>query len=91
MSLANSSAFGFLVIINELERDLGGTHDFIRNFIWAAPPPTIVPRESPKQNRGLLRVSQRSSDVFLEHRHKFILFLSRHIQSDYRNNLTISQ
>lgn len=50
MSLANSSVFGFLVIINELERDLGGTHDFIRNFIWAAPPPTIVPRESPRQN-----------------------------------------
>ena len=50
MSLANSLAFGFLVIINEPECDLGRNRDFIRNFIWAAPPPTIVPRESPRQN-----------------------------------------
>ena len=58
MSLTkNSSAFWFLVIINELERDLGGNRDFIRNFIWAAPPPTIVPRGSPKQNWLIASIS----------------------------------
>lgn len=66
MSLANSSAFGLLVIINELERDLGGNRDFIRNFIWAAPPPTIVPRESSKQNH---QSSTKFKNTFKAHQH----------------------
>ena len=95
MSLTKFVSFLFLVIINELERDLGGNRHFIRNFIWAAPPPTIVPRESPRQNHRVnwdtFGASEILEDVFLERKHSFMWLYVEHNVGHLCDDLTVEK